>query len=1347
VAGLAAVLAVGGLAGIEVLPSAAAATATVPEKAAAGALPAGKAAAGAVPAAPFVVSVSGVGLGVLANWAPNPASDNVTSYAVTATPAKGSATTSCPAPAPVTVSAPPSDSSAVVGGLCASVVYTIRAVAVNAAGSSAPSAASAPVVPLKAQPPDAPLIVSVTARDTQLLVDWSAPAYDGGDRLTGYLLTATHGSQVVKVRAGAGATSATVTGLTDGTAYALSLTASSKAAASAAVTGTGTPSAEYPPSPPQGLSTVPDNSGGVTVSWQPPADDGGGTTTGYTISYQQQQQSTKGAWSPVPGAPVQTAAEPATATSATVTAFPVSPAFYLFWITASNSDGTGGKATAPAPVSPTTASKPSTVVLSAASVSALASVTATSLVWRDPAPSQVTAVKVGDVVTCQPGGLLAGGMLRAVTAITDNGTTTTLTTAQATFSDAVTNMSLASTAQAGSGTASASGGRAVFVPRAAGVTVHGGTRNGTVGAGATFSLSLKQGPLSVSAQFGLTAQVGMDINVKQGFLGIPDGVSVSASAKAGFSLQGLVKVQGSAGGFNQPLETEIGEIDFPTIVVDAIIPIVINPKLPVFFKVSGGASAGFQASMTVGGAVAWTSDDAGHLDVTNLSKGPTLGGGPIPGLNAVSATVFAGLTTEFSMLVDNVVGPDLAADFGLQATINPVAKTGQPFFDLGPVLTLSVGFHASLFIFQADRNVTLAQISFAHFTIPGPAPPTYTITPANPVVGPGKSVTFHAVRSDGAKQTLTWSLAGNTAGDTITSGGVLTVASPPGRTLTVKVSDPTGAVGQTTVAIGVPSDPPGALTVSQAANRPFTLQLSWTAPASTGGFPISDYRIVTQPQSAVPPPSKSTHATLTGLGPGLYAIDVYAINSIGLVSPPATVGAYLYPSGGYSPPGSVWTASQAPLTVGTPSSQALQFYAMACGAAGSCAALGFYVDPKGTVHGTLDTLANGTWTSTVAPLPAHAASDRQSTLDEVACPAAGSCIVVGDYIDSNGNYRPLIDTLANGTWTAAKGPLPAGGVPSGIFGTGVRAVACPAPGTCTAVGSYTDASGNLRGLIETLSGGTWTAAKAPAPAKAASNPEVSLGAMACPAAGSCTAVGSYRDASGNSRPLIETLSGATWAATKAPVPANAVSGAGLGGVACPAVGSCTAVGEYADASQNDHGVLETLSGGTWAATEAPEPADAVNSAVVVFDAVACPAVGSCTALGVYIGFDAVERGVFETLSKGTWTAADAPLPANGTGSSIAFAQNNGASALACPAVGSCVAAAGYTDASGHLQGVLETLTSGTWTATEAPVPANSASKPAASLSSVACPQGGSCTAIGTYTDNNGNDQGLVETQL
>src|SRR5215472_16275053 len=174
----------------------------------------GQAAARAVPAAPFVVSVSGVGLGVLVDWAPNPRGEDLTSYSVTAAPAARSKTKACPAPRAVTVSAAPADTAAVVGGLCASVVYRVRAVAVNSAGRSAPSSASAPVVPLTAQPPDPPLIVSVTARNTTLLVNWSRPAYGGGRPVTGYRLRATHGSQVVTVRAAAKATSATVTGLT-----------------------------------------------------------------------------------------------------------------------------------------------------------------------------------------------------------------------------------------------------------------------------------------------------------------------------------------------------------------------------------------------------------------------------------------------------------------------------------------------------------------------------------------------------------------------------------------------------------------------------------------------------------------------------------------------------------------------------------------------------------------------------------------------------------------------------------------------------------------------------------------------------------------------------------------------------------------------------------------------------------------------------------------------------------------------------------------------------------------------------------------------------------------------------
>jgi len=1201
------------------------------------------------------------------------------------------------------------------------------------------------VVPLTAQPPDPPLIVSVTARNTTLLVNWSRPAYGGGRPVTGYRLRATHGSQVVTVRAAAKATSATVTGLTDGVAYALSLSASSAAGISTPGKGTGTPSAEYPPTAPMGLLTVPDNSGGVTVSWQPPADDGGGAVTGYTISYQQERRSRTGVWTPVPGAPVERAAEPASATSATVTAFPVSPAFYLFWITASNSAGTGMKATAPAPVSPTTASKKSTVVLTPASVSALASVTATSLVWHDPAPGQVTAIKVGDVLTCHAGGLLPDGMLRKVTAIANNGTSYTLTTRQATLAEAVTNMSLASTVQTGAAKVAGAPVRAVFVPRSAGVSVRGATPDGTIGSQTTFSVNLTSGPISVSFRFDLKAQVGLDINVDHGFLDIPDGVSVSASAQATFSAQGQVKLQGS---YKVPLGTEVGELDFEPITIDAIVPVVIVPKLPVFLKVTGQASTGFQGQITVGAALSWSSSDAGHLDLTNLSDA-SVSGAPLPGLNALSYTGFVGLSVEPMLLADDVAGPAFEGYFGMQATINPNLAQGRPYFEIGPFLQLKAALDLNLYIIHPELSITLAQFDFAHFVIRNPPAPTYAISPANQVLTPGRSVTFKAVRSDNAKKPLTWSLTGNTSADTITSTGSLTVAAPVGRTLSVNVTDSTGSVGTTTVMIGAPSGPPGALAVSQAANRPFALQLSWTAPTATGGFPISGYRIVTQPQSAVPPESNSTHATLNGLAPGLYTVNVYAINSVGLVSPPATADAYIYPDGTYSPPGMVWTASEARLTVGTPSSQSLAFYGMACGAPGSCSALGFYVDPKGIVHGTIDTLANGTWTSIVAPLPARAASDRQSTLYAVTCPAAGSCVVVGDYIDRNGNYQPLIETLSNGTWSAAKAPVPTKAVATRIFATALRAVTCRAPGSCTAVGAYTDNNANLQGLIETLSNGIWNAKKAPLPARPSSLPAAGLMAVACPAAGACTAAGSYKDASGNRRGLIETLARGTWTAARAPLPADAASNptAGLSAIACPAAGACTVVGQYTDTKGNGQGVIETLSNRTWTATRAPVPAAAKDSLVVNFVAIVCPAVGSCAALGTYIGLDAQIRGVLETLAKGAWTGTVAPLPANASSFTTAlFAENGGTGSLACSAAGSCAAVGRYMDAHGNSQGLVETLSNGAWTVNEMPLPPNAALKPSASLGAVACPPAGSCTAIGNYTDTSRKDQGLIETQ-
>ena len=68
----------------------------------------------------------------------------------------------------------------------------------------------------------------------------------------------------------------------------------------------------------------------------------------------------------------------------------------------------------------------------------------------------------------------------------------------------------------------------------------------------------------------------------------------------------------------------------------------------------------------------------------------------------------------------------------------------------------------------------------------------------------------------------------------------------------------------------------------------------------------------------------------------------------------------------------------------------------------------------------------------------------------------------------------------------------------------------------------------------------------------------------------------------------------------------------------------------------------------------------------------------------------------------------------------------------------------YTDSSGNGQGLLVTGSGTSWTAAEAPLPANAAADPVAGLTSVACPSASSCVTAGTYYGS-GNHQGLLVT--
>jgi hypothetical protein len=296
-------------------------------------------------------------------------------------------------------------------------------------------------------------------------------------------------------------------------------------------------------------------------------------------------------------------------------------------------------------------------------------------------------------------------------------------------------------------------------------------------------------------------------------------------------------------------------------------------------------------------------------------------------------------------------------------------------------------------------------------------------------------------------------------------------------------------------------------------------------------------------------------------------------------------------------------------------------------------------------------------------------------------------------------------------------------------------VACSAVGSCVAVGSDSDA----KPVIETLSGGTWVA-----PGDAAAAGASELDGVACPAQGSCVAVGLYSDQNGDSRGLIETLSGGRWTATRAPLPAGAVPAPAtvLVHVACPAAGWCIVVGEYAESRDTTAPFVDTLSGGTWTPATVPLPADAVPGSL---SGISCWTPGNCVTVGYYTSPGGQPRYLAETLSGGTWTAATLPLPAGAAANQTSKDWSAYLSAVACKAPGSCVALGTFL-AGGKIEGAIDTLSAGAWTAAQAPVPAGAATaKQWLYFYSAVCPAPGNCVAVGYFAAQDGSGQALIET--
>jgi hypothetical protein len=262
-------------------------------------------------------------------------------------------------------------------------------------------------------------------------------------------------------------------------------------------------------------------------------------------------------------------------------------------------------------------------------------------------------------------------------------------------------------------------------------------------------------------------------------------------------------------------------------------------------------------------------------------------------------------------------------------------------------------------------------------------------------------------------------------------------------------------------------------------------------------------------------------------------------------------------------------------------------------------------------------------------------------------------VAVGQYATSTGTDA-FIDTLVGGTWKSMEAPVPSDAVAESSAGTFLKSVDCTSAGSCVALGSYLNGtgSGHTVGFIDTLAAGSWSAQTAPQPAGAAAKQDVFPVSVSCPSMGPCAAAGVYVNASSNLQAELLTQSaGGTWAAQDAPLPANAGAGAGedslLFSLSC-ATDVCVAGGTYADTSGKNRGLLERLSGGAWSGTETPEPANAGSGSdqSASIAAVSCTFDG-CVAVGNYMDSTAGHRALVNTIDgAGKVTATEGPQPAD-----------------------------------------------------------------------------------------------------
>jgi hypothetical protein len=340
--------------------------------------------------------------------------------------------------------------------------------------------------------------------------------------------------------------------------------------------------------------------------------------------------------------------------------------------------------------------------------------------------------------------------------------------------------------------------------------------------------------------------------------------------------------------------------------------------------------------------------------------------------------------------------------------------------------------------------------------------------------------------------------------------------------------------------------------------------------------------------------------------------------------------------------GTKWTVVSTPLSTVADSTGLGD---VSCTHATTCTAVGFYHDP---VDGNRALAEDWSlrWQLQAPQIPTGAIAGGLQT---VSCPFVNFCAAVGGDEQSGSVFNAVVETWNGRNWFVGTTPNASNSVLSGVSCNGAKA--------CTAVGDAVGGGSTLVSLAERYDGTNWTVQSTPNPAGAVHS---FLTSVSCASVKTCTAVGFFTDGSGNQFPFAEQWNGTSWSLQTPPAPTGSTT-AQLNGVSCTSSTACEAVG-----SDNTHTWAEVWNGTTWAIQNIATPSGGQHPFV---NGVDCTAANACTAVGDYINASSNAVPLAERWNGSAWSVQNVPVPSGSTSEFSSVSCSTTQFNMGCNAVG------------------------------------------------------------------------------